>query len=220
MGRIGLTIRINLSRRNVHSVRNTLSDLKKLCSDHFNDLRISIAPLIHYEGKPKENYLSFREFARYQVELMKYAVEVGIPLKTLGFAKTPELNVCGAVTQSSYVIDSHLHIHKCWNMVESSDGHISILDSRGIQVACNATLNQLAWDSYSPFRYDECRQCEVFPLCLGNCPWYRVVGKKQRVCPPIKYNIKDIILLRASLSEIISETKTQDDEYPHVNCTP
>jgi radical SAM protein with 4Fe4S-binding SPASM domain len=85
-------------------------------------------------------------------------------------------------------------------MVESSEGSIGNLGKSNNPINRTNVANRLAWDSYSPFGRRSCQDCAVFPICLGSCPWYPVV-KTSTVCSPLRYNIIDLVRLRASLPE-------------------
>ena len=49
------------------------------------------------------------------------------------------------------------------------------------------------WDK-DPFLYEECRNCNVLPLCYGGCQMKRKIKNEEACSPELKYNINKLVL--------------------------
>lgn len=113
------------------------------------------------------------------------------------FVRLPSVNfgICGAVSNSSYVIDSLGDIYKCWDDIGNKSLTIGNIDSN-IQYI-NGNFNK--WLAYNIQDDQECMHCVFLPICMGGCPNYRL-KYKERKCLPIKENVNEMIEVLYNIS--------------------
>ena len=54
--------------------------------------------------------------------------------------------------------------------------------------------NLTKWLSYNPVHDDECKNCDIFPICFGGCPYHTIIQSKKR-CHSAKFNVEETLNL-------------------------
>lgn len=130
--------------------------------------------------------LSTEEFAGVEMDLYHLVFERGFPVH-LNTSLT--LNVCMADKVNSYLIDPKGNLSKCWNCVGNEDEKVgSVFDDA-------PTDNYVLWLSFDPFDDEDCKKCNVLPLCMGSCVYESVVGKGKE-CITKKFNLIEKLKLK------------------------
>jgi len=100
---------------------------------------------------------------------------------------------CGADSISSYVIDAEGWIYKCWCDIGIDECKVgSIIND------FNPTNGRFyEYMLFDPTTSEPCKDCNVLPLCMGGCPYKRVLGSVDN-CSNHKY------ILRKCLTNAVS----------------
>ena len=81
---------------------------------------------------------------------------------------------------NSFVIDPEMHFYRCENLL---GGEKDILSDGFIK-------NSNKYDDWSPFSFQECRDCIMLPSCFGGCCHMYFQTKNTIQCPFFKYTFK------------------------------
>ncbi|MCL2289169.1 MAG: SPASM domain-containing protein [Bacteroidetes bacterium] len=106
---------------------------------------------------------------------------------------------CGADSVSSFVIDSEGMIYKCWCDIGQENRAIGNV-LKEIVPASDLLLKYMLFD---PTTSETCGDCNVLPICMGGCPYKRVVGSSDN-CTNHKY------ILQKCLNNAVSFFKNKD----------
>jgi uncharacterized protein len=115
-------------------------------------------------------------------------------------ALRPKGHFCGATSGSMFVIDFRGDISRCWfsaGVSEEKIGNVAELFSVDRLDDTNFLVNSEVdrkWREYTPFNFNDCRDCRVLPLCMGGCSHARVLHDAVRPpCEAIKFNINKYV---------------------------
>jgi uncharacterized protein len=171
-----IALRVNLDKEIYENFDEFLNYLKEKKLEKYISIYVSFTK--NYFG---DNLQYFNQSEYYNIELeiiekiinrnFKYAYDI---LNGIG--------ICPAPYKNSLIISSDGNIYKCplhIGNVEESIGKIDTFKN----------YKNTKWYNYTPFKYDECVNCEVFPLCMSGCP-DKKMKQMTGMCPSIKYNIK------------------------------
>lgn len=143
------------------------------------------------------NCISHEEFAKTYVEferlLSSKNLKPGYPLLHHTY--------CGADYLYSYVIEPNGNIYKCWNEVgieKCSIGNIGNCKDFE-QLIRNPNQNYAKFLTWSPFKFEKCRECSYLPICTGGCQ-YNGHRAGEPVCERWKYVLGDYIKLTCDAS--------------------
>ena len=75
---------------------------------------------------------------------------------------------------NSYIIGPMGEIYKCWNDVSNLSKIIGYITDNKIK---NGTLFGKYMNDVSPYSDEYCKECKVFPICSGECGWYKYKNK-------------------------------------------
>ncbi|SHF33247.1 uncharacterized protein SAMN02745164_02260 [Marinitoga hydrogenitolerans DSM 16785] len=190
--KIFVKIRINVFPHNINSIKKLIDKISE------DKLKIEI-DLRQGETTDNNKLKSFtlKEFAKIESELYNYIIE-----KIEYYNYNPFLKInqarCDATSINSLVIDADGKLYKCWGEIGGISKEIGELKENG-KIELNYRKN--IWIAIDPFD-EECKKCKVLPYCMGGCILGKVMAEKYGViergrerCLPIKYNLKDMILL-------------------------
>jgi len=136
-----------------------------------------------------------RDFAQSLVQLHRYLIDRGHYR-----VESPRIIggvYCGALTDNCYAVAPTGHWFRCRDRLsinpDNSNG--DIFGTRPTEKQKSNTQKFKSWD---PFRLDECRRCDILPLCMGGCPLQSESGREgsKTLCSPLKYNLADMLRLR------------------------
>lgn len=117
---------------------------------------------------------------------------------------TPKGNFCGADSQNTYLIDAGGDMYKCWS--EAGQKHFKICNLSDTKFDEKQIYKYLLYD---PTVDENCSDCTVLPLCMGGCPFKRVVGTADK-CINEKYILEKILDSVTNL--IIAERMKNQEE--------
>lgn len=189
---IKLGIRINIDKTNAPYLEPLFNDLsKKLVS---KDLRISFGQVSAYtdacrsvESDCYDNAQFSAEVRAYQKLIDKYGFREYNPIDY----PDPRLCYCCADFLNSFVIDPEGYLYKCWNLVGSKEHSVGNICNKMFNI--HNSKNGI-WMENEPVYDKKCIDCKLLPICMGGCPYNKIVLKKENNCDLIKYNLKEIVL--------------------------
>src|SRR5699024_2138720 len=109
--------------------------------------------------------------------------------------KYPQLKstYCTADNMVSMVISSDGDIYKCWHDVGVKEKRIgNILVNNNYFDEMKYLRNKYRYTMYDPTIDEECKDCNILPICMGGCPEERLNANER--CISFKYNLKDKLL--------------------------
>lgn len=180
---LNITIRINVDKTNFENTYELLEILKE--KNIAQKVSFYIAQVDNINNScSNTTCLSDIEFSESEVLFYKKAFEMGI--YKFNFPKNIT-SFCGAVTLNSYVIDPKGNLYKCWNTIGNEKYKIGNVKNK----IPNLNQNLTSWINYNQ-EGEKCKECNVFPLCNGGCP-YHYLKNNEHKCMSFKNNNKDII---------------------------
>ena len=181
-----VVIRVNTDKSNIDRVDEIIDYLKEYELDH--KISIYLAPIdnINNTCETAENCFTNDEFAAKQLEYLRRNFNRGY-----NFIKLPEPNIsiCGAVSNSSVIIDAQGDFYKCWDDVSDEKCKLG-----NIKEEYETSKNYTKWILYDPFENEKCTECTYLPICMGGCP-NQVIKTGNNKCAIIKNNVDEMIKL-------------------------
>ncbi|HDR7514664.1 TPA: radical SAM protein [Bacillus mobilis] len=188
---LNISIRINVDKTNIHRVDEILDyiesyGLKNKVSFYLAAVDDSASSCKNLDCLGTFDF-SNEEFSFYERALKRGFNSIYIP--------APNIGICGAVSINSYVIDPKGDFYKCWNEVGREEVKVGDIFN-GMKFDKNLT----DYLSYNPTENEKCRECSVFPVCFGGCPYISLKTGDNK-CDSIKYNAPKLIRLLKKIKE-------------------
>lgn len=152
-----VTIRLNIDKHNITSIKEYLSFINKL--HILEKVNINISRI---DTDNSQYSLSYKEFYTLKIELLYYLIyELHYDEEDRIFKElTPIDTPCKLLCEKSIVIDSNSYCHKCEDEIGTSS-NVTIYDAE----KCVQLIYQ------NRFQYNlTCYNCPIFPLCKCDCP--------------------------------------------------
>jgi len=194
-----ITVRINVDKDNADS----LGELFDLWSELGLEKRVPF-----YFGKVVANTSACQDIAGRCFSTKEFSdltIRHYQEVKDRGFTNIiyPSLHktgFCMADNLNAYVIGPSGLLFKCWEEisddVEKSIGTVFEQEPRPFQIM--NLVKYLQWDS---FNSAECRDCSIFPLCLGGCLYDSLNSPLEKPCSIWKYRLQDILKLKHEIHQ-------------------
>ena len=102
------------------------------------------------------------------------------------------------MSPKTFVIEPDGTMQKCWGLVGEKESAIGNILDLNASDACYIQ-NLAKWYSWTKFENEECRECNVLPVCMGGCPLHTLDGKlnEDYKCSTYKYNLEKILSMVA-----------------------
>lgn len=210
---IKIILRTNIQRDNYESVFPLID---RLANSGLNKDNVLYAPCMvmdvatgkgHYCG----NCFSGREFSDLEPKILEYAMKKGFKLSKQLLSTTS--TYCGANTRSLFVIDARADVLKCWcNLGRAENNMVGYIDKEGEFRPTNLK-NYIKWMAWDPIALNECKTCNVLPICMGGCMYYNVMHETDRIdigCSHRKYNIEEMLKLYFKFCKESGHAKLQE----------
>ena len=187
-----ISLRVNIDRDNVmagESVRKFLFD---------NGLQEKVRPyfgmLMSDTGSySSEKCLSACDFSEHNYD---YAVENASPDTPVQYPMLKS-SFCGADSFNMSVIDAEGWIYKCWCDLGVPERRVgSILED--FKSSNDLLLKYMLFD---PTTSEPCMDCDVLPLCMGGCPYKRMMGNVDN-CSNYKFILDKCLKNAASAFQV------------------
>lgn len=126
-------------------------------------------------------------FAETYVSFNKMAIQKGwdpepylVPATTFG--------LCAAEMDNAFVVEPNGDLQKCWVPVGEEQERVG-----NIRDGVVSYVNLNKWIGYSPLHDAECRECNVLPLCYGNCVYRTLLDPNTKHCGVWKFKLNDVL---------------------------
>jgi len=192
---ISISIRVNVDQRNQSKIRDLLLDLKSRNLHQRKNVTVYFSQTIQFANSCTSiagECMVTQEFSSWMVEAYKIAMELGFRVTIY---PATQIGTCGAVNKSSAVIEPDGYVQNCWNTVGYKSLRTGELTKDGIVY----NSKYVKWLGWTPFR-EECRDCNVLPLCMGGCPFRNLyadelVDASKNTCVWWTYNLQPMLLV-------------------------
>lgn len=190
---IKVVVRVNMTRLNHETVPVLLGILEERGLK--NRIELSLQKVVSSPVHPcQEVCLTAVEFSTQSMAILKQAALGGWivypninSLRSLGF--------CAADYPNRFTIDIDGRIFKC-GQTFTPDEAVGIIDSQSRMNVDEA--KNMKWVSKDPFKFEECRSCNLVPICMGGCSLKRLILKSADYCIDLRHNLNaflDILVL-------------------------
>ena len=192
-------IRINVDQTNIDSI-DELLDI--LASEGVTSAIVYPGQILAYTEACKsveDSCVGTHEFANYFLEFNQKLMEKGFSTDLTNLWLRRKTNFCCADQINSFLIDCEGFMYKCWSQI--GDKRNSVGNIMNLKSNRDEKMRHIQWLMWNPFDHEECRTCNILPLCMGGCPYLGIncdEGKPQ--CINIKHNIEKIVKTHYSCS--------------------
>jgi uncharacterized protein len=125
-----------------------------------------------------------QEFGKIHADLMRKIYEQGNTQVIHKMYPQSRQYYCGAITVNNFVIDPEGYLYNCWNEVAVVDKNIG-----SVQEGVKLNPTHMALLGIECPR--DCQRCNLLPICLSGCPYYRLRNGNQPVCTHDTYSYKE-----------------------------
>jgi uncharacterized protein len=188
--KIRFTIRINVDKENADRFEELLCILKE---NGFTDDFIGLGKVVSNTEnchRREKSCMMTEEFTEVHINFIKRLVSNGFNFQSRPYYPGLKGNYCGACHASAFVVDPQGFVYKCWNEIGNVEKAISNVN--GQEVSEKMRMNNINYMTWSPFDYEECRDCKYVPICMGGCPYTGMMQGKP-ACENWKYNLEEYL---------------------------
>lgn len=182
---VPIVIRVNVDKNNIDLIDGLLDTLDEYGLR--NKVGVYLAPVDNINDSCNPEYcFSYDEFSEEQLLFYKRNFKRGY-----FFVNIPHCNLgmCGAVSDSCFVIDPIGDMYKCWDDIGNKKLKIGSINSDE-----SINLPELVnWLGYTCFD-EECNNCKFLPICMGGCP-NKAMKNGTKDCHYLKFCCEDHIKL-------------------------
>jgi uncharacterized protein len=190
--RLQITVRVNVDQDNVDGIPPLFQQLDE--AGLKGRIRLYFAAIYPYTevcSDVEGSCLKGQNWAKLQSQLQFNSLERGYG----GFG-LPEsrFHHCMADNNQGWVISPDGLMFKCWNDVTQPKNAVFNLSTR--KQTHNMKKVSERWKSWNPFKFTECVECRILPLCMGGCPY---LGLQQGslythgYCKELKDNLQEVL---------------------------
>lgn len=191
----GILVRVDVDRDSPERINEFLDDLE---DRGLKDFRLTFG-LIEPKTEKCNEYapicLVGKEAAKVLIYLWENAFKRGF---NISLRPRSKYVYCGSQTNFSWTVGPYGDLYKCANFVGLDDHVVGYIREDG-------TLSSISLDYYDfmsrdPLEYEECRNCEILPLCGGGCAgWIYEESKTYHThkCPVAKWTLRKQLKLYA-----------------------
>lgn len=172
-----VNIRHNVHEDNRDEVDELEAFVRKLAEESGNQLRYYPAPVTGSAAADERGK---------QVDLLceNDASEIGVKQEA-GRFRSGQGHYCGAHSIWSVGIDDQGNLQKCWEAIDKSDFVFGTAHdwnpANPLATASNPDNLTMYLNTAGPIPDEECRECVWLPMCVGGCPYKRLIGERQCV---------------------------------------
>jgi uncharacterized protein len=202
------TVRVNIDKNiSVDKISEMLDDLDAAgLRENINIYFGLIEPLSSACGNITDNCFNMTEYSKIETKFFQLLFDRGFKVEKL---PSPVSNHCVTQSIAGFVMDHEGYLYRCFNHI--GDGTLSMGKIHDdINYYHHNFLNMFGFD---PFGRQECRECDILPICMGGCPSRR--GEQnmpdEELCASWKHNLPqmlDIIALSKQQQILASQKET------------
>ena len=202
-----VTIRVTIDKTNAHNVKKLIDQIAdSAIAKKAGLVFVRTIDCLFTPGSIKNTIYTIEEFAKIEMEFIKYSYSKGI----LKYTTPGPCPLGGCLRSGDVVIGTQGEIYKCLDTIGDEQwitGHISDDNE-----STDAEWYQ-DWLSWEPSNNAICAVCKLQPLCNGGCPHNVLFSSKKHgtnnQCPDWKSNYKESIQLYVT-------EKLQTHEYQEI----
>lgn len=181
---VKIKVRLNCDGENFNDLQSVTEQLIDLCGNHKN-LSIYLARLIDYLGCGSAAFFTQDDFDIKRIEFNKYVCR----LRHLPY--TPQIckyrkTFCGLFKLQNQVIGPNGELYKCEHHVGQSNKIIG-----NIKYGLNYNDTFMNFLENNPSK--QCRECKIFPICLGGCPAQKMDLPEGKACFYSQHYIEQVL---------------------------
>ena len=129
---------------------------------------------------------SIAEFAEIRADILIYASQRGLKID----APPIRCQACPSHNINSFLVTPDGELYKCGSFLRPEDC-IGYLDPGHPDKAYIDSTNHWKWVGHDLFEDEQCRDCDVLPLCMGGCMAKRdLISEKDSHCSYYRYNLE------------------------------
>jgi radical SAM additional 4Fe4S-binding domain len=193
-GITNVAIRINIDKTNVDNVEELLDILDE---NGLKDTSVNLGHVTAYTDACNgvvDNCLDVKEYAENDTKYQKILFDRGYNVSSrYPFYPSIKSNYCCADHIGAFVIDAEGYMYKCWNDVGNVDRAVGNVTKIKDEVNEKMFARNMEYMMWSPFDHEECKECNVLPICMGGCPYKGLMNKKPE-CEKWIYNLQKTII--------------------------
>ena len=197
-----VNLRINIDKKNAGSV----GEIVKIIAKH--ELNDKVRPYVAKVTSHDEQYdkASCFDMCGFSKEQYQHLLHHGDDDSIMNHYPRTMANYCGADRLNAYVIAADANMYKCWHEIGTSSRVISNL-LRPSSLNEKSYLNYILFD---PTIEKECSKCNLLPVCMGGCPYFRF-GEERDTCTIHKYVLSDFIQTITAKLKLKKVLEVQND---------
>jgi uncharacterized protein len=185
-----ISIRVNIDRSYTEKiVSDMLKDLeeaglKERINMYFGLLEPATSACINIA----DNCFDITGYSRIETKFFNMLFEKGFKVDKL---PSPMGNYCVAQSISGFVMDHEGNLYRCFNHIgDRSRSMGNIRDE--VNYYNHNFINLFKFD---PFTKDQCRECNILPICMGGCPSrrYEQNVSDEEMCSSWKHNLPQML---------------------------
>lgn len=183
---LSISIRINIDKTNI-SEANDLIDYFINDMKYGKNVNYYFAPITKQTDACQVNTsecYTMNEFANINSNLIKKMYDKNANMSKKISYSTGRVLSCQALGINHYVIDSEGYLYKCWDEIGNKAKNVGDIFNGPI-------LNKRALSWLSLDLPDECKKCNLLPLCQGSCPYQRIENNNKVICHYRALSIKE-----------------------------
>ena len=179
-----VSIRINVDRHNIQSAKHVATILRdKGLSDK---VKAHLGKITADNGSyNKSSCFDVCDFSREEAQYYSDNFDDEMYLQ-----RYPSLvsNVCAADKFNAHIIAADGRLYKCWSDIGRDDRCVgSLLEQKVGEV--DPLLRYMLHD---PTADEQCKSCNLLPVCMGGCPYKRLNGETDK-CSIYKYQLESFL---------------------------
>ncbi len=205
-GIIPITVRVNVDKTNINNTMELLEIFKeKGYLNNSNDLSVYLGYTREWTNKCRDilpTCFSMNEFSQAEIDFQKKLIASGFTSSSL---YPRHQSLCSAVTPHGFVIEPTGDIHKCWSDINNPEAFVGHVKA---PLQINGKI--MEWLAYDPLAQSSgCRQCGLFPICGGGCP-YVPIKQKEKLAADKNYNCTPWKMLMEEKLQVFLQSKAQE----------
>ncbi|MDO5048143.1 MAG: radical SAM protein [Anaerococcus sp.] len=197
---VNVSLRINLDEKNIGSEKAIIKEIESF--DKEGKIKAYIARVRNENNTYIDDFcIDQQKFDEYEYNF--YKSQHANLLERI-YPRTIK-NFCTADLKNSYVINYNGDIYKCWSDIGIEEARVGKLSDKKLE-SINFS-NYFKYMIFDPTEDDECKNCKVLPLCMGQCPYQRL--NKGRECSKYKDNLKNTLIATKEYMDQINEVHSR-----------
>lgn len=185
---INVSIRVNIDKTNSSRIEELLDVLKanhlEKCNVNFGHVR----PYTSACSSITSTCFNTEEYADMDVKFQSILNSKKFESSSYPHYPGTKANYCCADSMSSFVIDPKGNMYKCWNDV----GNVSRKVGNVLDKDKYFNILHTQYMFWSPFEFEECKKCNILPICMGGCP-YEGLKQGKPDCEKWRYNLMNVL---------------------------